>query len=136
MSVTRPLGPRPRRQPTILLVDDDPDITSMLEFYFENLEFTVHVARRAAAAVRIAREARPDVILLDVRLPDSNGFTVARTLRADRYTEHIPIIFLTAYNDPDDRREALEIGADDFLVKPFDAQELRLRIERVLRMRG
>jgi len=124
-----------KRQPTILIVDDDPDITSMLEFYFENLEYTVHVARRGAAAVRIAREARPDVILLDVRLPDSNGFTVFRTLRADRYTEHIPIIFLTGTNDPADRLEALEIGADDFVTKPFDAQELRLRIERVLKAR-
>ena len=121
------------RQPTILIVDDDPDITSMLEFYFENLEYTVHLARRGAAAIRIAREARPDVILLDVRLPDANGFTVARTLRADRYTEHIPIIFLTGFNDPNDRLEALEIGADDFVTKPFDAQELRLRIERVLK---
>ncbi|HET7089739.1 MAG TPA: response regulator [Anaerolineae bacterium] len=123
------------RQPAILIVDDDPDICSMLEFYFENLEYAVHVARRGAAAVRIAREARPDVILLDVRLPDSDGFTVARALRADRYTQHIPIIFLTGRNEPPDRVEALEAGADDFVTKPFDAQELRLRIERVLKSR-
>jgi len=123
------------RQPAILIVDDDPDICAMLEFYFENLEYAVHVARRGAAVMRIARDVRPDVILLDVRLPDSDGFTVARTLRADRYTQHIPIIFLTGYNEPSDRVEALEIGADDFVAKPFDAQELRLRIERVLKAR-
>jgi DNA-binding response OmpR family regulator len=123
------------RQPAILIVDDDPDICSMLEFYFENLEYAVHVARRGAVAVRIARDVRPDVILLDVRLPDSDGFTVARTLRADRYTQHIPIVFLTGRNEPSDRVEALEIGADDFIAKPFDAQELRLRIERVLKAR-
>jgi DNA-binding response OmpR family regulator len=123
------------KQPTILLVDDDPDICSMLEFYFENLGYTVHIARRGAAAVRIARDAHPDVILLDIRLPDSNGFTVARTLRADRYTQHIPIIFLTGHVDQADRLEALEIGADDFVTKPFDAQELRLRIERILSKR-
>ena len=121
------------QQPTILIVDDDPDICSMLEFYFENLEYEVLVARGGAAAMRIARESRPDVILLDIRLPDADGFTVARTLRADRYTQHIPIIFLTGRNDPSERVEALEIGADDFVAKPFDAQELRLRIERVLK---
>ena len=123
------------QQPTILIVDDDPDICSMLEFYFENLEYEVLVARGGAAAMRIARESRPDVILLDIRLPDADGFTVARTLRADRYTQHIPIIFLTGRNDPSERVEALEIGADDFVAKPFDAQELRLRIERVLKAR-
>ncbi len=125
-----------KTQATILIVDDDADVCSMLQFYFENLEYTVHVARRGAAAIRIAREARPDVILLDIRLPDADGLTVARTLRADRYTQHIPIVFLTARNDPADRLEALEIGADDFVSKPFDAQELRLRIERVLKSNG
>ena len=118
---------------TILLVDDDPDLVAMLEFYFENLDYSVHVARRGAAAMRIARDVRPDVILLDVSLPDADGFTVARTLRADRYTQHIPIVFLTAHADQPERLEALEIGADDFVAKPFDAQELRLRIERVLK---
>jgi DNA-binding response OmpR family regulator len=121
------------RQPAILIVDDDPDLCSMLEFYFENLEYVVHVARRGAAAVRIALDTTPDVILLDVGLPDSDGFTVARALRADRYTQHIPIIFLTGRGEPPDRVEALEIGADDFIAKPFDAQELRLRVERVLK---
>ncbi len=122
-----------KKQTTILIVDDDPDICSMLQFYFENLEYTVHIAQRGAAAIRIARDARPDVILLDVELPDASGLTVARTLRADRYTQHIPIIFLTAHADQDQRLEALEIGADDFVAKPFDAQELRLRIERLLK---
>lgn len=125
-----------KRLPTILIVDDDPDICSMLEYYFENLEYTVHIARRGAAAVRIAREARPDVILLDLALPDASGITVARTLRAERYTQHIPIIFLTGQASSAERLEALEIGADDFVAKPFDAQELRLRIERVLKSNG
>jgi two-component system phosphate regulon response regulator PhoB len=118
---------------TILLVDDDPDLVSMLEFYFQNLDYAVRVARSGAIAMRIARDARPDVILLDVSLPDADGFTIARTLRADRYTQHIPIIFLTAHADQPERLEALEIGADDFIAKPFDAQELRLRLERVLK---
>ncbi|HLF26498.1 MAG TPA: response regulator [Anaerolineae bacterium] len=121
------------KPPAILVVDDDPDICSMLEFYFANLDYTVYIARRATAAIQIARAARPDVILLDIQLPDADGFTVANTLRADRYTEHIPIIFLTAHANQAERLEALEIGADDFVAKPFDAQELRLRIERVLK---
>jgi DNA-binding response OmpR family regulator len=107
----------------------------MLEFYFSNLEYEVHIARRAAAAMRIARDARPDVILLDIALPDADGYTVARTLRSDRYTEHIPIIFLTGLADHDDRLMALELGAEDYITKPFDAQELRLRIERVLKQK-
>jgi len=121
------------RQTKILIVDDDADLCNMLEFYFGNLGYEVHIAHRGAAAVRIARDARPDVILLDVALPDSDGYTVARTLRTDRYTQHIPIIFLTAHADQEDRLAALELGAEDFIAKPFDAQELRLRIERVLK---
>jgi DNA-binding response OmpR family regulator len=78
---------------------------------------------------------RPDVILLDVILPDVSGHTVARTLRADRDTSHIPIIVLTAHSEREERLEALELGADDFITKPFDAQELRLRIQRVLKSR-
>ena len=123
-------------QPRILIVDDDPDLCNMLEFYFTNLEYTVHIARRGSAAVRIARDVRPDVILLDVSLPDADGYTVAQTLRADRYTQHIPLIFLTAHSDQAHRLAALELGAEDFIGKPFDAQELRLRIERVLRATG
>jgi DNA-binding response OmpR family regulator len=121
------------RSPKILIVDDDADLCNMLEFYFGNLEYEVHIARRAAAAMRIARDARPDVILLDLNLPDADGYTVARTLRADRYTQHIPIIVLTASSDQEDRLAALELGAEDFVTKPFDTQELRLRIERVLK---
>jgi len=122
-----------KKQTKILIVDDDADLCNMLEFYFDNLGYEVHVARRGATAIRIARDARPDVILLDVALPDSDGYTVARTLRADRYTEHIPIIFLTAHADQADRLAGLELGAEDFIAKPFDAQELRLRIERVVK---
>lgn len=123
------------RQSKILIVDDDVDLCDMLEFYFNNLEYEVHIARRGADAIRIARDARPDVILLDVALPDSDGYAVARALRADRYTEHIPIIFLTAHGEREERLTALELGAEDFVAKPFDAQELRLRIERLVKPR-
>lgn len=124
-----------QKSPKILIVDDDADLCNMLEFYFTNLEYDVHIARRGSAAMLIARDLHPDVILLDVGLPDADGYTVARTLRADRYTQHIPIIFLTAHAEQDDRLAALELGAEDFIAKPFDAQELRLRIERVLKNR-
>ncbi len=123
------------RQNKILIVDDDIDLCNMLEFYFNNLGYEAHVARRGSEALLMARNARPDVILLDVVLPDSDGYTVAQTLRADRYTEHIPIIFLTAHGEREDRLTALELGAEDFISKPFDAQELRLRIERLVKRR-
>lgn len=124
------------RPAKLLIVDDDADTSSMLEFYFGNLGYEVTVAKRAGVAIRLAHDARPDLILLDIMLPDADGYTVARTLRADRYTAHIPIIFLTARGSSDDRVAGLEAGADDFIAKPFDAQELRLRIERTLRLRS
>ena len=120
-------------QNKILIVDDDVDLCNMLEYYFNNLGYEAHVARRGAEAIRIARDARPDVILLDVELPDSDGYTVANALRADRYTEHIPIVFLTAHGEREERLTALELGAADFIDKPFDAQELRLRVERLVK---
>ena len=121
---------RPAR---ILIVDDDADTLSMLQFYFTNLGYEVHAARNGAGAIRIVGDVRPDLILLDIMLPDSSGYTVARTLRADRYTANIPIIFLSAHSEQDERVTGLELGADDYIAKPFDAQELRLRIERILR---
>jgi DNA-binding response OmpR family regulator len=121
---------RPAR---ILIVDDDVDICKMLQFYFTNLGYEVQVTYTGAGAIRSVGDVRPDLIVLDIQLPDSNGYTIARTLRADRYTASIPIIFLSAHSGKEERVAGLELGADDFIAKPFDAQELRLRIERILK---
>ena len=119
----------------VLIVEDETALAQVFWDYVEQLGHRGIVAPNAEVALEKLSREQPDVILLDVRLPDSDGFTVARTLRADRYTQHIPIIFLSGRSEPSDRVEALEIGADDFVAKPFDAQELRLRIERVLKAR-
>jgi PleD family two-component response regulator len=83
--------------------------------------------------VRAALTARPDLIILDIRLPDIDGYEVARRLRSDRKTNAIPIIFLTEKRDRSDRLHGLELGADDYITKPFDVQELRLRVRNSLR---
>ena len=121
------------RPAKILIVDDDHDMCSMLDFYFSNLGYEVHVANNGAGAMRAVGDVRPDLILLDIVLPDTSGHTVARALRADRYTANIPIIFLSAKARQEERNAGLELGADDYVAKPFDAQELRLRIERILK---
>ena len=121
------------RPTKILIVDDDHDTCSMLDFYFTNLGYEVHVANTGAGAIRTVGEVHPDLVLLDIILPDSSGYIVASTLRTDRYTANIPIIFLSAKDRQEERIAGLELGADDYVTKPFDAQELRLRVERLLK---
>jgi len=116
-----------------VIVDDDRDTCSMLDFYFTNLGYEVYVAHTGANAIRVVGDARPDLILLNIVLPDANGRSVARALHADRYTANIPIIFLSANARQEERIAGLELGADDYVAKPFDAQELRLRVERILK---
>lgn len=123
------------QQASILLVDDDADLCNMLEFYFKNLGYTVYIARRAADGIKQAIMSNPDLILLDIDLPDNDGFSVARILRSDSRTENIPIVFLTAHGERDERLAGLGLGADDYIEKPFDVQVLRLRVERFLRRR-
>jgi DNA-binding response OmpR family regulator len=118
------------------MVDDDVDLCIMMEFYFNNLGYQVYIARRASAALQIAFEKQPSLILLDIGLPDGDGYSVARTLRADARTDGIPIIILSARTERDDRLLGLEVGADDYVEKPFDVQMLRLKIEQLLKRPG
>lgn len=113
----------------ILVVEDDSDISDLLQFYFTGYGYEVHVAGRGGDALTITRKQLPNIIVLDIMLPDMNGYEVCRQLRTTTRTSHIPIIFLTQKDDRSDRIQGLELGADDYVVKPFDIEELRLRVQ-------
>lgn len=120
----------------ILIVEDDLDIAEMLTAYFRVQGYEVFTVNWGEDGVRAAQTVHPDLVILDIRLPDIDGYEVARRLRGDRRTKEIPIIFLTEKRDRADRLHGLEIGADDYITKPFDVQELRLRVRNSLRRMG
>ncbi|MGQ9908581.1 MAG: GGDEF domain-containing response regulator [Candidatus Flexifilum sp.] len=113
----------------ILVVEDDSDISDLLQFYFTGYGYEVHVAARGGDALTATRKQLPNIIVLDIMLPDMNGYEVCRQLRTTTRTSHIPIIFLTQKDERSDRIQGLELGADDYVVKPFDIEELRLRVQ-------
>ena len=115
---------------TILMVEDESSITTPLIEALEREGFESAVARTAAEGVSLASDLQPDLVLLDVMLPDGSGYDVCRELR--RVSE-VPIIMLTARGEETDRIVGLEVGADDYVVKPFSARELMARIRAVLR---
>ncbi len=123
----------PEEKSKILIVEDDLDVADMLNAYFRVQGYEVFTVNWGEDGVRAALTARPDLIILDIRLPDIDGYEVARRLRSDRKTGAIPIIFLTEKRDRSDRLHGLELGADDYITKPFDVQELRLRVRNSLR---
>ena len=116
----------------ILIVEDDPDVAEMLTAYFRSQDYEVFTVNWGEDGVRSAIQVSPDLVILDIRLPDIDGYEVAHRLRTDRRTGDIPIIFLTEKRDRADRLQGLEIGADDYITKPFDVQELRLRVRNAL----
>ena len=118
---------------TILIVEDDTDVADMLNAYFYIQGYEVVTVNWGEDAIKVCRSNRPDLIILDIRLPDIDGFEVAQRLRSYQRTEDIPIIFLTEKRNRADRLQGLEIGADDYITKPFDVQELRLRVRNALR---
>ncbi len=117
----------------ILVVEDDPDIAQMLELYFGGLGYGVDVAMQGGDALALCRRQIPDLIVLDIMLPDMDGYQVCRTLRTTTRTSHVPIIFLTQKDERSDRIAGLELGADDYITKPFDVDELRLRVQNAIR---
>jgi two-component system, OmpR family, alkaline phosphatase synthesis response regulator PhoP len=114
----------------ILIVDDEPKITQLVRDYLERSGFAVVTARDGREAVMRARTDRPDLIVLDLGLPDLDGLDVTRQLRRD---SQVPIIMLTARDDEADRVAGLELGADDYVTKPFSPRELVARVRAVLR---
>ena len=120
------------QKPVILIVEDDLDVSEMLDAYFRVQDYDVFVANWGLEGVEKCQEKQPDLVILDIRLPDIDGYEVAKRLRENRKTTNIPIIFLTEKRNRSDRLQGLEIGADDYITKPFDIQELRLRVRNAL----
>ncbi len=112
----------------ILIVEDDFDISNMLRIFFTGQGYNVEVAARGNDALEMCRKKLPDLILLDIMLPDMDGFEICKVLRTTTRTSHIPIIFLTQKDERSDKIKGLERGADDYITKPFDIEELKLRV--------
>lgn len=117
----------------ILIIEDDLDVAEMLNAYFRVQGYEVFTVNWGEDGVRSCQTVHPDIVILDIRLPDIDGYEVARRVRADRRTADIPIIFLTEKRERADRLQGLELGADDYITKPFDVQELRLRVRNALK---
>ncbi len=116
----------------ILIVEDDLDLSEMLNAYFSVQGYEVATAAWGEDAVRISTERDFDLIVLDIRLPDIDGYEVCRRIRNNRRTQNTPIIFLTEKRDRVDKLAGLELGVVDYITKPFDIQELRLRVRNTL----
>jgi phosphate regulon transcriptional regulator PhoB len=117
----------------VLVVEDEPDIRNLIVLHLAREGFRCRTAKSGPEALREARAATPDLVILDLMLPDLDGLEVCRRLRSDTATATIPIIMLTAKADEVDRVVGLEMGADDYVVKPFSPKELVARARAVLR---
>ena len=120
-------------QEKILIIEDEPDIVRMLEYNLKKEGFRVVSAPDGQAGLRQARKQCPDIILLDLMLPEIDGLEVCRALRQERDTAGIPVIMLTAKGRESDKVVGLELGADDYITKPFSLGELIARVKAVLR---
>lgn len=117
----------------ILIVDDEDDLLELMAFNLESNGFEVITAKTGAEALQLARTVKPDLILLDLMLPDIQGTEVCRALKADDETQLIPVIMVTARGEEIDRVVGFELGADDYVVKPFSPRELVLRVKAMLK---
>ena len=117
---------------TVLVVDDDPVILKLLEVNFEMEGFEVVGASDGAMGLERAREVLPDIVILDVMMPRMTGYEVAKALREDNGTAHIPIIFVTARAQSSDVERGIELGVDDYVTKPFDPLDLIARVNALL----
>jgi PleD family two-component response regulator len=117
----------------LLIVEDDLDISNMLKIYFTGLGYEVDAAVRGSDALEKTKQVLPQLIVLDIMLPDIDGYEVCRTLRTNTRTSHIPVIFLTQKDERSDRLQGLELGPDDYITKPFDIEELKLRVQGAIR---
>jgi two-component system phosphate regulon response regulator PhoB len=120
---------------SILVVEDEDDIAELIRYNLEKEKFTVALAASGEKGVEAARRDKPELILLDLMLPGMSGLEVCRTLKADRFTADIPIVMVTARGEESDIVAGLELGAEDYVTKPFGLKELLARVRAVLRRR-
>ena len=118
------------------MVEDEKDLAQVLEYNLRQAGFEPFLASDGAAGLRMARDAKPALVLLDLMLPDLNGVEVCKRLKADSSTASIPVVMLTARAEEGDRVTGLEAGADDYVTKPFSVREVMLRVRAVLRRGG
>ncbi|WP_419164875.1 response regulator [Candidatus Palauibacter sp.] len=129
--VLKPMVTMPDAQ--ILVVDDEPDILSVLVYHLSREGYRVTTAVNGQGALTTAQAEHPDLIILDLMLPGMDGYEVLQRLRKADRTESIPVILLTARREEEERVKGFEVGADDYITKPFSARELTLRVEALLR---
>ena len=117
----------------ILVIDDEADVTELVAYHLKAKGFTVETLNNPNGSIGLARTFLPDLVILDVMMPDLNGVQICRMLRADPKLKKVPVIFLTAKSEENDRIHGLETGADDYICKPFSTKELILRVQSILR---
>ncbi len=117
----------------ILVVDDEADVTDLVSYHLKSKGYVVQTANNPNQSLSLARSFLPDLVILDVMMPDLNGMQICRLLRADPPLKNVPVIFLTAKAEEADRIQGLETGADDYICKPFSTKELILRVQSILR---
>lgn len=117
----------------IMVVDDEPDIVKLVKISLEMANYEVIEAFSGIEALQKTKEIVPDLFLLDIMMPDMNGYEVCKKLKADERTKHVPVVMLTAKGQKGDAEQGLKVGADDYIIKPFDPYELGEQINEILK---
>jgi len=121
---------------TILVIEDEEDVADLVRYHLRKAKYRVLLAADGAEGAQLAASEKPDAIVLDIMLPKLNGFEVTKRLRADERTAGIPLLILSAKGETENRIKGLELGADDYLPKPFSPKELLLRLQALLRRKA
>ncbi|NDB48295.1 MAG: phosphate regulon transcriptional regulatory protein PhoB [Proteobacteria bacterium] len=117
----------------VLLVEDEKSITTLIKYNLEKEGFKVYCSETGEDALKIIKEKTPDLVILDWMLPDTSGIDVCRQIKIDKKLKNIPVLILTAKGEPDDKIKGLEVGADDYVTKPFNNKELLLRVKSLIK---
>jgi two-component system phosphate regulon response regulator PhoB len=117
----------------ILLVEDEKSIITLIKYNLEKEGFKVFCSETGEDALKVIKEKTPDLVILDWMLPDTSGIDVCRQIKIDKKLKNIPVLILTAKGEPDDKIKGLEVGADDYVTKPFNNKELLLRVKSLIK---